>query len=1634
MPNIPPNHPDTPRDAYDVVQHRRETILEAFENDNEFIKELTQNYDRDVKRDLDTPAQVIPELLQNADDVEQCRTVEVEISDSELILRNDGRPLREAEFKALTHIGQSTKQEPGYIGHFGRGFKSVFSVTDNPQIRSGYFRFQFHRERCILPEHLETEPAFDEVQYGPGTEVRLPLIELSDHERSQLEHHVESLHRLMPYLRHVTEVTVIDHGEQTTYRKEQTDDGDLTKVKIYKDDEVHERRHIFSTRKVPPEKEFDELVEHRDLTNVDKFRNEPIPISISFPVDAKGKPTDPDDSSRLFNYFPTQEELPIPFDIQADFLLDSDRERLHDTESPYNQWIFSHVSTVYEKALEYYLSQSPRSTAFLELIPTRKTLDAHLKTIQDDIIELLQNRDCIPGVDGEWHAPTDIIVADSDLRGLLDEAEASTLLDRNVSYPADSLTRTLLDNLVKIELLETFSVDDLVAAESGNEVYRQKTRAELLRLVSLFNDVWENTHQTKRQWDDSTREFRASVRSIPLIPLRDGTVVSKDENEQSPVIPSTENNDEYDIFMDRLRLVDVSPPVEYGDDDELAAEWDAIIDTCQAFYQDVLDLSVVDDSLIISDIIPDAFANINEESDETLDAFLQFITEKHSRRTAALKQGWLRLRVEPGNSDQSVYKKPSQLYLPDAYGLDYSLETILRADDTVQFVTREYLDSDGNTAQWRSFLTDAGVHDTLPVNETPPNKREHKYRDRSDLQAALEEGGDTTTQIPEAPIKGGYTRATWLNEYRYALSDFTPSETFVDVLARIANGDQSELPVARAVAAMLTERWEFYSDCLTQTLYYANQRGQGNGYHADAKPTEVPSVFATVLRETSWCPTKAGTVQPPSTLLIESSQTIGQDTERYIDGNLPFTTEIYEALDVRGRLDAKAIQGILSQAPSVWSDTDPSTIRAAISTHLNQLQVGLDDVSKAECQRLLNALRSAPFIYVHSAEPQFRTPDQVVLGRVSLGDQIVSISNLYEQHHSFFQDRLGVRESVDIDDCLDFLVENGTDQLEGEQLKAWRHALSLLLETFESVPEDLSEREFSQHQAIERMKTEPVIPSCNESATRLADIEYYCHSEDLIETLSEESILSRTVQPPGSGNLPPRRLAPMWTALGLTDLETAVDLAIADEYSPSAASETTLVVDDARVKQLLTVCWSFVESEALSEEPLEQLRSMQKYSLEEHDELRGYYSLDETKVSETFPMSSYLDSQNDRILKTDSVESYYDIATKLVDSFDLPHLNHETLKTILSGAVGTEHDFLPAYLATHDIALHSLPVAIEERKNTATSNGQRAAGNGDIETPASSQSVSEESRSNDEPLEPHTSPNGPDRPQPETDIVERERGKSATRDTAVGADSGTPSRRNRSESKRKNGRRGEYTAKSREKTDTSPSGNTATHPRATSQNKNGDTSSPFESPEELSNTDIETALDNRPDPSSRPKQPVRRKKSGGGGGGGESSGKIGRYGEEFVLKEMVERLRRAVPAETTAVEWHWDPVYYDLDEVLPDSDVIDTETSLTLDKYTTVPGALISTPDISLRILHIRELPLGADILIEGATFEADPETMDFLGQPHFDPAASTWIEVKSSRNIMTSFELTPLEYGRAREQREDYHIVTLCNVGSPEM
>jgi len=93
------------------------------------------------------------ELIQNAED-EDSSSITFIFNDDNVSVINDGRPFDEKDVWRICSVRPGEKKKK--IGFFGIGFKSVFNITDRPQIISGKFNFEI--EDYIYPKVISSIP------------------------------------------------------------------------------------------------------------------------------------------------------------------------------------------------------------------------------------------------------------------------------------------------------------------------------------------------------------------------------------------------------------------------------------------------------------------------------------------------------------------------------------------------------------------------------------------------------------------------------------------------------------------------------------------------------------------------------------------------------------------------------------------------------------------------------------------------------------------------------------------------------------------------------------------------------------------------------------------------------------------------------------------------------------------------------------------------------------------------------------------------------------------------------------------------------------------------------------------------------------------------------------------------------------------------------------------------------------------------------------------------------------------------------------------------------------------------------------------------------------------------------------
>ena len=293
------------------------------------------------------------ELLQNAQDA--CADADMRgrawfrVSETALLVANEGVPFDRERIKALLRLGGSNKEAGGgahrTIGYKGIGFTSVFEVSDRPQIISGGLAFGFDRAlalqevqrrlaanlACVptryYPFPLKRESWADDLtpietlfDLGASTVVRLPF--RPGHDR---EHVCRALKDtlsatslvLMPAL-DALEVQAVGSWRRT--RGRQLAQGRVHHVKTAEGGLAES--WFLSTRRVPIAQDTIDALEDELWAGVHDLE-----VSVGIPWH-RGKPNAKVPCPSLHVYFPTNDTVGRKLLLHGDFYLDSTRRHV----------------------------------------------------------------------------------------------------------------------------------------------------------------------------------------------------------------------------------------------------------------------------------------------------------------------------------------------------------------------------------------------------------------------------------------------------------------------------------------------------------------------------------------------------------------------------------------------------------------------------------------------------------------------------------------------------------------------------------------------------------------------------------------------------------------------------------------------------------------------------------------------------------------------------------------------------------------------------------------------------------------------------------------------------------------------------------------------------------------------------------------------------------------------------------------------------------------------------------------------------------------------------------------------------------------------------------------------------------
>lgn len=471
------------------------------------------------------------ELLQNAEDAmskravwKSPRTVEFSLSLETLIVTHYGKIFDEEDVRGICGIGTSTKEEElTSIGRFGIGFKSVYALTDSPEIHSGHEHFAI--DSYVLPRAV---PAID-LPFNT-TEIHIPFC--SD-DRNAVNQTLRGLQKLGPrtllFLREIEEISWSHiEGLSGSYCRESKPLTDLARlVTVIGQDnaseEIQEEQWIVFSKAV--------FNQGEEVGNVEiAFRLEGSSNNENYSVQTTI-------DSDLVVFFPTVRSTGLGFLVQGPYRTTPSRDNVPES-APWNQHLVLETSKLLVDALREFRELGILSIAVLNTLPldaSRFLEGSWLAPLFDAVRKSFISDPLLPCYKGDYASALGVRLARTqDLRDLVNSEQLTDLFDSDIRlrWLSEKITADLTPELVNY-LKDELNVHEITPDNFINRLdqsFLEKQPDEWIeRLYEFLNGRGSY--------------FLSRLRNVPLIRLEDGSHIIFSKNRPQVYLPSADNTD-----------------------------------------------------------------------------------------------------------------------------------------------------------------------------------------------------------------------------------------------------------------------------------------------------------------------------------------------------------------------------------------------------------------------------------------------------------------------------------------------------------------------------------------------------------------------------------------------------------------------------------------------------------------------------------------------------------------------------------------------------------------------------------------------------------------------------------------------------------------------------------------------------------------------------------------------------------------------------------------------------------------------------------------------------------------------------------------------------------------------------------
>ncbi|HOY84952.1 MAG TPA: hypothetical protein PLQ80_06620 [Candidatus Syntrophosphaera sp.] len=462
----------------------------------------------------------IYELLQNAEDV-KATSVKFLLHPDRLEFEHNGRLFNEADVRGICGVGEGTKTEDlTLIGKFGIGFKSVYAITNNPEVHSGKDHFRI--EHYVRPYDCEEKtPA-----KGHDTLFIFPF-DREDVDASMAFDELQESLKNMPthtilFLRHIKKINIKINGDDclTLSKHIAANHSDGTSEVVLTNGKFHKDNYLLFSKPVP-------------------FSKADLSVEISYQLSKEGTPIRPWNTS-LVVFFPTEKPTNLGFLIQGPYRTTPARDNIP-AKDDFNKQLIELTAELMVESLVWLRDNSYLNENTYDLLPLDETYfpsGSMFRPFYDKLMKAFSSLDLLmtssmssTGAIEFSNCKNIAIARGTDLRQLVDNSMLLDLTNGTIrcwlNGALTEQTKPTTYKYVKDKLgIKEWRPEDLMSRLETNFI-NQRNDQWLIKLYKLIQSqrLWFSNLNNQKSNPRKDVVSRVPFVDRPIVRLQDGTHV-----------------------------------------------------------------------------------------------------------------------------------------------------------------------------------------------------------------------------------------------------------------------------------------------------------------------------------------------------------------------------------------------------------------------------------------------------------------------------------------------------------------------------------------------------------------------------------------------------------------------------------------------------------------------------------------------------------------------------------------------------------------------------------------------------------------------------------------------------------------------------------------------------------------------------------------------------------------------------------------------------------------------------------------------------------------------------------------------------------------------------------------------------